>query len=196
MIFSTASFAKNNLINNAHAVYKLENYNITDFLIEFVKMNVLERKNTKYIGEVFLSLAPIGKEKYFDCKKFYSSIGKKKADLVKKKMSQYLFLCEDGSFSEKEALEKFKNILQPSITEFYEVDATWAWFSATGNKNALKRFITNYLYNDKTCQKCIEWSYSSNSKKNEDVYNYLKYYSTTVEIEDQFKLFNLGHRTK
>lgn len=195
LVWSSCSIAGDSLLDQAHAVYKVDDKKITDVLIEFVNADILSKPNARYIGEVLLSLSPVGREQYFDCERFYKSVGEQRSKLIRKKMAPYLFKCTNGKFSEKAALEKLSDVLKPSITEPYEVDATWAWFSATGNTEALNRFITNYLKNPDTCQKCIEWSYSTNYRQNEDVYLYLKRYSMNLENgEEKMKLFRLAPR--
>ena len=194
LVWSACAIASDSLLDQAHAVYKIEDNKITDVLIELVNADILSKPNTRYIGEVLLSLSPVGREQYFDCEWFYKSVGEQRAKLVRGKMAPYLFKCTNGNFSEKAALEKLSDVLKPSITQRYEVDATWAWFSATGNTEALNRFITNYLKNPDTCHRCIEWSYSTNYRQNEDVYLYLKRYSTKVEVEEKIKLFRLAPR--
>jgi len=185
--------AGNSLLDQSYAIYKIEDEKLTDVLIEFVNADVLSKKNSRYLGEILLSLAPVGREQYFDCERFYSSIGEQRTKLVRQRMQPYLFLCADGRFTEDAALGKFSTVLKRSITQPYEVDATWAWFSATGNTEALNRFITNYLRNPNTCHQCIEWSYSTNYRLNEDVYLYLKRYSMRLKnAEEKTKLLGLA----
>ncbi|TQV89652.1 hypothetical protein [Aliikangiella coralliicola] len=191
-LFSAASTAEESLLRHAQSVYKLDDSKLTDFLIEVVNMDVLEGNKTKFVGEVILSLAPVEREEFFDCKRFYNEIGETRAKAVNEKMTHYLFACKDPHYTERDALEKLSKVLKTDITHPYEVDATWAWFSATGNTGALKRFLENYLKNENTCHRCIEWSYASNYKQNQDVYLYLKEYSTTVGVEDKLKLFRLA----
>ena len=195
LIWSVSSIVGGSLLDQSHAVYKIENEKITDVLIEFVNTDILSNSNARYIGEILLSLVPVGREQYFDCNRFYETIGEQRAKLVREKMTSYLFKCTNGKYSEKDALEKLSGVLKPSITEPYEIDAAWAWFSATGNTEALNRFITNYLRNPDTCHKCIEWSYSTNYLLNEDVYTYLKRYTMNVKNdEEKIRLFKLAPR--
>ncbi len=183
---------KNNLLSQAHAVYKVDDEKITDLLIEMVQLGFLTRPKSLYIGEVLLSLVPVGRESYFDCERFYGAIGVELKKVVLEKMKPYLFKCKDGTFTEKAALEKFSDAINPTIVEPYEVDATWAWFSATGNTEALDRLITNYLHYDKACRHCIEWTYSSSCRQNKDVYDYLRKYSQSAKTEDKIKLYRLA----
>lgn len=197
LIWSSCSNAGDSLLDQAHAIYKIDDNKITDVLIEFVNADILSKPNTRYIGEVLLSLSPVGREQYFDCERFYKSVGEQRSKLVREKMAPYLFKCTNGKFSEIAALEKLSDVLKPSIMEPYEVDATWAWFSATGNTEALNRFITNYLKNPDTCKECIEWSYPTNYLQNKDVYLYLKRYSMDLEnAEEKIKLFRLAPRAQ
>jgi len=196
LVWSVCSTAGNSLLDQAHAVYKIEDDKVTDFLIELVNADILSKPNMRYIGEVLLSLVPVGRERYFDCERFYKAVGESRSKIVREKMEPYLFKCTNGSYNEQAALDKLSEALKPTITEPYEVDATWAWFSATGNQEALDRFITNYLNNPDTCHRCIEWSYSTNYRQNEDVYLYLKRYSMNLEdVEAKLRLFRLAPRT-
>lgn len=180
------------LLNQAHAVYKIDEGKITDFLIEMVNIDILTKPKGLYIGEILLSLAPVGRESHFDCDRFYNAIGVSRKNVVQEKMKPYLFKCKDGAFKEDAALEKFSDALNPTIVEPFEVDATWAWFSATGNHKALERIITNYLHNDKACLPCIEWSYSTNYRQNVDVSKYLRNYSQSADNKDKLKLIRLA----
>lgn len=194
VIASHTVAASSTLMNHIHAAYQLPPENVTDLLIEVVKTDIFSRTNSKYIGEVLLSLYPVGREEYLDCQRFYSEIGEDREQIVKQKMESYLFTCTGSRYTEEQALEKFSNVLKAEINQPHEVDATWAWFSSTGNTEALKRFIENYLYNENSCKRCIEWSYSTNYKQNRDVYLYLKQYSMKVEHMDKLKLFRLAPR--
>ncbi len=191
--WAICTLAEEQFLEQSDALYKIDESKVTDVLVQLVNADLFFKPNQRYIGEVFLSLYPIGRERHFDCERFYKAIGEQRSRLVNEKMAPYLFNCTDGQFSEELALEKLSDVLRPSITENYELDATWAWFSATGNTDALKRFITNYLQNPNACQECIEWSYSSNYRHNEDVYLYLKAYSMRlVDVEEKIKLFRLA----
>lgn len=191
---SSLLFASENLLNQAHAIYKLPSEKITDLLIQLVNTDVFTKRNTQYTGEVILSLAPINKGNNFDCQRFWEAIGDKKQKIVQEKMNNYLFQCNDGKYTEKQALDRFYNVLKPTINQPHEIDATWAWFSSTGNVEALKRLIENYLHNKNACKRCIEWSYSSNYRQNKDVYRYLKYFSMTVRGKEKVKLLRLAPR--
>jgi len=171
---------------NSNYFYKFEPQYSVDYMVSIVRMNVFSLPTTENLGQILLSFGLIGKEKFFDCNVFYSKLSAEEKKLVDSKRENHPFICRNPAFTSGSALDSFAQVLSVQINDYRTADAHWAWFSATGDTEPLKRLIDNYLYNSKACINCIEWSYPSNARQNEDVENYLlKYMADKSDLEKQ-----------
>lgn len=170
---------------NINHLYKLDPTHAVDYMVIMVRMNILSATTTQNLGEVLLSFYPMEKEKYFDCSTFYSKLTESEKNMVDERMRNHPFICNNPDYSKEDALKSFPDALTEKINFNNTADSHWAWFGATGDKQILKRFLDNYLYNPDSCLTCIAWSFSSNAHQNNDVKNYLIEYMTDKTEEEK-----------
>ena len=169
---------------NSNYLYKLDPKYSVDYMVSLVRANVFSSGSTRSIGEIVLSFGLIGKEAFFDCKRFFSMLTEEERGTVQSRMAHHPFVCRNTGYTADEALASFPVALSRDINDPNTADSHWAWFGATGNTEPLKRFLDNYLYNPKACYSCIRWSYSSNARQNQDVKRYLVEYRSGKEGSD------------
>ncbi len=160
---------------NQNSLYKIKPEYATDASVALVRMDVLSAYSTKNFGEIIMSLWLQDKENFFNCEEFYSKLTQAQIKKVESKMENHPFLCKDPNYEIDNALLSFKHILTKDINTPSATDSHWAWYSATGNSEALKNILDNYLSNSKACD-CIPWSFLSNVAQNDDVKKYLVEY--------------------
>jgi hypothetical protein len=176
------------LLDHGNEFYKLPDHDVTDFMVEMIRYGILEKPTGKYIGEITLSIGGGVRATTFNCDDFYKKIGRRNKIIVDEKMARYTFVCRDGTFNREDALKKFSAVLTETIDKDYVVDAHWGWFSMTGDKLILQRFLDNYLYKPISCHPCIKWSFGSNARANPDVMKFLLEYAQQKTPEEQEKL--------
>ena len=179
------------LLEYGNEFYKLPDRDVTDFMVEVVRYGIFQKPTAKYVGEITLSLGGGVRAAAFNCEDFYKKIGATNRAIVDEKMTNYAFVCRDGSFNKEDALNKFSTALTEVIDKDYVVDAHWGWFSMTGDNQALRRMLDNYLYKPASCHSCIKWSFASNARTNPDVMKFFKEYARQKSPEEQEKLKQL-----
>lgn len=176
---------------NSNYFYKFDPKYSVDYLVSLVRMNVFSSNTTRNMGEIILSFGTIGREKTFDCDLFFSKLTAKEKAMVESRMEGHPFVCRRTDYTTKEALASFPVVLSEKIETPSVADSHWAWFGATGDTEPLKRLLDNFLYNPKTCLRCIEWSYPSNVKQNSDVKKYLVEYMSQKTEKEKERLSSL-----
>jgi len=172
--------------NQSNFLYKVPSEYSTDILVSLVRMNMFSAPSTKNIGEITTTFWLMGKKSVFNCDLFFSKLRKNQIKTFQEKMEGHPFICNDPNYDEFAAVDSFRNILSENINEHNAVDAHWAWFSATGNTDVLKRILNNYLHNPSACKRCIGWSFSSNAYQNPDVEAFLiEFMEDKTESEKQ-----------
>ncbi len=158
---------------NSNYFYKFDPKYSVDYMVSLVRTNVFASKNTQNMGEILLSFGLIGRGKSFDCDEFFAKLTTEEKAVIKSQMDGHPFVCRKASYTSKEALASFPIALSEKIVTLNVADCHWSWFGATGDTEALRRLLDNFLYNPNACVRCIEWSYPSNAQQNADVKNYL-----------------------
>lgn len=177
--------AANSFEKELNYIYRIDSSLYTDVMVAVVRSNILSSPSTMNLGEIFLSVALMEKANQFDCNGFFSRLNEQEKKLVRERMENHPFVCKDANYSMEDVLKSFPEVLSADINTYSGVDAHWAWFSASGDTQVLKRFLDNYLMNPKSCKACIKWSYSSMAQQNHDVKLFLEEYLKTKTPEEQ-----------
>ncbi len=170
--------------------YKFDSRYSVDYMVSIVRIHVFS-SDADNTGDVLLSLGLMGKEKSFDCNVFFSKLTAEEKQLVDSKMQNHPFICRSPNYTSENVLDSFPKTLPGQINNYISVNGHWAWFSATGDTEPLRRLLDNYLYNPQTCVDCIRWSYPYNARQNADVRNYLLTYMSDKTDSDKQKLLTL-----
>ncbi len=169
--------------------YKFDPRYSVDYMVSIIRKHVFSSDAEK--AAILLSFGLMGKEKFFDCNIFFSKLSAEEKKLVDSEMQNHPFICRSSAYTSENALASFPKALPGQINNYISVNGHWAWFSATGDTEPLRRLLDNYLGNPQTCVDCIQWSYPYNAKRNSDVRNYLlKYMNDKTDSEKQ-KLLTL-----
>lgn len=179
------------LLQYADHFYKINDRDVTDFMVEIVRRGILEKPfGGETAGQIMLSIGGGVRAGAFNCSEFYEKIGARNKAVVDQKMASYAFVCRDGSFTKEEALKRFSAVLTDVMDKDYVVDAHWVWFSATGDTQILQRFLDSYLYNPASCHPCVTWSFSSMARY-PDVRDYLVQYAQRKPADERLRLMQL-----
>jgi hypothetical protein len=142
---------------------------------------------SKIPAAILLSVG-FSNHKDFNCDAFYKKLTVDQKNSIDSLMKSYPFVCRDKNYTDKDALTAFDFVLGNNIDTNEVADAHWAWFSATGNKAVLEKFLNNYLYVSNSCQECIVWSFKSIAVHNKDAEDFLIAYMANKSPDEQRKL--------
>jgi len=167
--------------------YKFDPRYSVDYMVGIIRIHVFS-SDAENTGEILLSLGLTGKEKSFDCNVFFSKLSAEEKKLVDSQMENHPFICRSTDYTSENVLASFPKALPGQINNYISTNGHWAWFSATGDTEPLKRLLDNYLYNPQACVDCIRWSFPYNARQNADVKNYLIKYMSDKTDSDKKKL--------
>lgn len=172
---------------NSNSFYKLDHYSRSDYLVSLVRQNLFEYPWSEKLGLVLISLGLQG-DQNFNCDEFFSKLTPDQKKSIDDKFKDYPFICKDKNYTADNAIDAFKETFKEQIVSPEAADLHWAWYSATGNTDILKKILDNYLYVTNSCQECIQWSYRSIATHDKNVENYLTTYMKDKSSTEKNKL--------
>ena len=161
----------------ANDAYKMSPSYTNDLIVALIRQNSLNVETTKENVKILINILSIKNNNYIDEKWILSH-------LDTKQQKEYRRDFPDGLPIKKSINNVIQNhpLFKDSVTcKAEEVDAHWAYFSATGDTKAIEKMsksITHFYSGNTCCISCLEWSLPSRAIQNKDVYDKL------IEISD------------
>lgn len=161
----------------ANDAYKMSPSYTNDLIVALIRQNSLNVETAKENVKILINILSIKNNNYIDEKWILSH-------LDTKQQKEYRRDFPDGLPIKKSINNVIQNhpLFKDSVTcKAEEVDAHWAYFSATGDTKAIEKMSKSitHLYSGNTCCiSCLEWSLPSRAIQNKDVYDKL------IEISD------------
>lgn len=159
----------------ANDSYKMNPNYTNDFIVALIRRNALNVATSKEYVKILINILSIRNSDYIN----ESWILK---HLDSKQQKEYHRDFPDGLPARQSIDDIVQNspFFKDTITcKAEEVDAHWAYFSATGDTKAVEKMKkTLYVFGIPCCFRCLEWSLPSRASQNKDVYDKL------IEIRD------------
>ena len=156
--------------------YKMNPLYTNDLIVALIRQNTLNVKTAKEYIKILINILSIKNHNYIDEKWILSHLDSKQQKDFNREFPAGL----PAKQSIDEIIQNHP-LFQDSITcKAEEVDAHWAYFSATGDTKAIEKMKKSlYVSGIPCCFNCLEWSLPSRATQNKDVYDKL------VEIRDR-----------
>lgn len=148
-----------------------------DLIVALIRKNTLNIKTAKENVKILINILSVKNSDHIDEKWILSH-------LDTKQQGEYRRDFPDGLPIKQSIDNVIQNhtLFKDSVTcKAEEVDAHWAYFSATGDTKAIEKMfksISHFYSGNTCCIRCLEWSIPSRAIQNKDVYDKL------VEIRD------------
>lgn len=156
--------------------YKMNPLYTNDLIVALIRQNTLNVKTAKEYIKILINILSIKNHNYIDEKWILSHLDSKQQKDYHREFPAGL-PAQQGI----EDIVQSHPLFQDTITcKAEEVDAHWAYFSATGDTKAIEKMKNSlYIPGIPCCFSCLEWSLPSRASQNKDVYDKL------IEIRDR-----------
>ena len=157
--------------------YKMNPNYTNDLIVALIRKNTLNIKTAKENVKILINILSVKNSDHIDEKWILSH-------LDTKQQGEYRRDFPDGLPIKQSIDNVIQNhtLFKDSVTcKAEEVDAHWAYFSATGDTKAIEKMfksISHFYSGNTCCIRCLEWSIPNRAIQNKDVYDKL------VEIRD------------
>lgn len=156
--------------------YKMNPQYTNDLIVALIRQNTLNVKTAKEYVKILINILSIRNHNYIDEKWILSHLDSKQQKDYHREFPAGVPI--------QQGIEDFVQshpLFQDTITcKAEEVDAHWAYFSATGDTKAVEKMKKSlYVPGIPCCFSCLEWSLPSRATQNKDVYDKL------TEIRDR-----------
>ena len=150
--------------------YKMNPEYTNDLVIALIRQNTLNVETAKENVKILFHLLSIRNRDYFDENLILSRLDSKQQKDYRRE-----FPTELPAQHTIDDYVQSHPLFQDSVTcKAEEVDAHWAYFSATGDTKAIDKIeYSLYVSNRPCCYRCLEWSLPSRAAQNKDVYDKL-----------------------
>lgn len=150
--------------------YKMNPQYTNDLIVALIRQNTLNVKTAKEYIKILINILSIRNRNHIDEKWILSH-------LDSKQQKDYHREFPAGLPTQQGIDDIVQNhpLFQDTITcKAEEVDAHWAYFSATGDTKAIEKMRRSYYVPGiPCCFSCLEWSIPSRAMQNKDVYDKL-----------------------
>lgn len=156
--------------------YKMNPQYTNDLIVALIRQNTLNVKTAKEYTKILINILSIRNHNNIDEKWILSHLDSKQQKDYHREFPAGL-PAQQGI----DDIVQSHPLFQDTITcKAEEVDAHWAYFSATGDTKAIEKMKRSLYVSDiPCCFSCLEWSLPSRAMQNKDVYDKL------IEIRDR-----------
>ncbi len=157
--------------------YKMNPKYTNELIVALIRSNSLHVTTAKENVKILINILSVQNSNYIDESWILAHL-----DTKQQKDYHREFPAGLPAQQSIEAIVQSHPLFQDSITcKAEEVDAHWAYFSATGNTKVIEKMfnsISHFYSGNTCCIRCLEWSIPSRAIQNKDVYDKL------IEIRD------------
>ena len=156
--------------------YKMDPRYTNDFFVAIIRMNLLNVETAKDNMVILFDILSIRNKDYLDINWIMSHLDSKQhKDFTK------IFPSGLPRYKNIEDVIRDNKYFADTVTcKPVEVDAHWAYFSATGDTKIIEKIEkSRHVYGTPCCFDCVEWSLPSRAAQSKEVYDKM------IEIRDK-----------
>ncbi len=156
--------------------YKMDPRYTNDFFVAIIRMNLLNVETAKDNMVILFDILSIRNKDYLDINWIMSHL-----DSKQQKDFNKIFPSGLPRYKNTEEVIRDNKYFADTVTcKPVEVDAHWAYFSATGDTKIIEKIEkSRHVYGTPCCFDCVEWSLPSRAAQSKEVYDKM------IEIRDK-----------
>lgn len=156
--------------------YKMDPRYTNDFFVAIIRMNLLNVETAKDNMVILFDILSIRNKDYIDVNWIMSHLDSKQQKDFNKTFPSGLPRYKNT----EEVIRDNKYFADTVTCKPVEVDAHWAYFSATGDTKIIEKIEkSRHVYGTPCCFDCVEWSLPSRAAQSKEVYDKM------IEIRDK-----------